>query len=151
MALHKRRVASVTSLRGWPYMPLKVMLCPRHEATASQPLTCWASSASLRSRRLAWITVRLSWFLMVSGRLSGDRTITLTCCPRFEQLLHQQSSGRTACAYHEESLLLLGSSLSVLLCVVLLERSQWSIVMTTLPFLLPWSKYRLASAISCSG
>jgi hypothetical protein len=39
-ASHNRRVASVTSLRGAPNMPLKLMLCPRHDATASHPCTC---------------------------------------------------------------------------------------------------------------
>jgi len=29
IASHNRRTASVTNLRGWPYIPFTLMLCPR--------------------------------------------------------------------------------------------------------------------------
>ena len=80
MASHNRRVASVHSFLGAPYMPLKEMTWPRHETIASQPLTCSAICSSLKSRMLASITAMFWLPRTAAGNLSRDRTMTRTLC-----------------------------------------------------------------------
>mmetsp|Transcript_21500 Transcript_21500/g.43864 ORF Transcript_21500/g.43864 Transcript_21500/m.43864 type:complete len:223 (-) Transcript_21500:2-670(-) len=59
IASHKRRAASETRRRGWPYIPLNVMLCPKHETTASQSFVAFCNSSSDKSKIEASVTSRL--------------------------------------------------------------------------------------------
>lgn len=82
IASHKRQTASVTSLRGLPYIPRKVRLCPKQETTVRHPRTRVIMSVLLISRMLFSITDKLAWPFTVSGRLSSDRTTILTAWPQ---------------------------------------------------------------------
>src|SRR5690606_18247419 len=77
MASHSNRTASVTSFLGFPKTPVRVRLCPRHEATHRQPFTWLAISSGLISVMLALIMETLSLFFHALGIAEDERTMTL--------------------------------------------------------------------------